>query len=350
VAKLGNGSPERGAKKLYAMLDKVRKARTGNPKQGKEINPEKFMPGGAVGYADGGVPSFAGETGSVPSAAAISGGLTGTESSLSNWAGDYVTNMLGKGQALSEEPYQAYTGQLTAGPSDLQNKVFTGLQNTNFPGNLGQSFTNTTAPTVGAGGQPSGGGGIAATYMNPYLQNVLQPQLAELNRQAQINNLSGVGALTKSGAFGGGRQAIMESEANRNLLNEQNKAIGQGYANAYDKAMQQFNTEQNQGETLANLMASQGNIQRGIESEGVAADKAQFEEARLNPYKMVQFQQSLLSGLPLTAQSYNVAEASPLQKILAGAGGGANLLGGSNTNVTLDDVTSALKKLGITIP
>ena len=27
---------------------------------------------------------------------------TGTESSLSNWAGDYVTNMLGKGRALAE--------------------------------------------------------------------------------------------------------------------------------------------------------------------------------------------------------------------------------------------------------
>jgi hypothetical protein len=45
VSHLGNGSSEAGAKVLYAMMDKVRKARTGNAKQGKQINPSKFMPG-----------------------------------------------------------------------------------------------------------------------------------------------------------------------------------------------------------------------------------------------------------------------------------------------------------------
>jgi hypothetical protein len=44
VSHLGNGSTDAGAKKLYAMMDKVRKARTGNKKQGKQINPEKYMP------------------------------------------------------------------------------------------------------------------------------------------------------------------------------------------------------------------------------------------------------------------------------------------------------------------
>jgi hypothetical protein len=44
VSHLGNGSSEAGAKVLYAMMDKVRKARTGTSKQGKQINPEKFMP------------------------------------------------------------------------------------------------------------------------------------------------------------------------------------------------------------------------------------------------------------------------------------------------------------------
>jgi hypothetical protein len=45
VSHLGNGSSEAGAKVLYAMMEKVRKARTGNTKQGKQINPSKFMPG-----------------------------------------------------------------------------------------------------------------------------------------------------------------------------------------------------------------------------------------------------------------------------------------------------------------
>lgn len=328
VSHLGNGNSDAGAQRLYDMMDKIREARTGTKEQGKEINPDSFMPGGlAKAYAAGGeVQRF--QTGGISGVGtAANAGVTGTESNLSNWAGPYVTDMLGKGQALSEMPYQEYGGPLTAGASNLQNKVFSGLSNVNFPGQLGQSFSSAGAPTIGADGQPVGGGASpAAQYMNPYLQSVLQPQLAEMRRQAEITNQSGLGALTKSGAFGGGRQAIMESEAGRNLLQEQNKTIGQGYSNAYDKAMQQFNTEQGQGMGLANLMAGQGGIERGIESEGIAADKAAFEEARANPYKMVQFQQSLLSGLPLAAQSINTAQPSAFANALTGAGSVASLL------------------------
>jgi hypothetical protein len=44
VSHLGNGSTDAGAKQLYAMMNKVRKARTGTTKQGKQINPRKLMP------------------------------------------------------------------------------------------------------------------------------------------------------------------------------------------------------------------------------------------------------------------------------------------------------------------
>lgn len=44
VSHLGNGSSKAGAKQLYSMMDKVRTARTGTKKQGKEINPAKYMP------------------------------------------------------------------------------------------------------------------------------------------------------------------------------------------------------------------------------------------------------------------------------------------------------------------
>ena len=46
VSHLGNGSTDAGAKQLYKMMDNIRKARTGNPKQGKQINPAKFLPKG----------------------------------------------------------------------------------------------------------------------------------------------------------------------------------------------------------------------------------------------------------------------------------------------------------------
>jgi len=44
VSHLGNGNSSAGAKRLYEMMDRIRHARTGNPKQGKQINPDKFLP------------------------------------------------------------------------------------------------------------------------------------------------------------------------------------------------------------------------------------------------------------------------------------------------------------------
>jgi hypothetical protein len=43
VSHLGNGSSEAGAKQLYKMMDRIRKARTGTKKQGKQINPDKYL-------------------------------------------------------------------------------------------------------------------------------------------------------------------------------------------------------------------------------------------------------------------------------------------------------------------
>ena len=335
VSHLGNGNSDAGAKKLYQMMDRIRVARTGTKQQGKEINPDKFMPGGKVGYAEGGIAGFAngGLTSNAPSGAAISAGVTGTESSLSNWAGPYVTNMLGQGQALASQPYQAYAGQLTAGTSPLQQQAFQGAQGLATPTNMGgftpQSFT---------------GQGTAQQYMNPYLQQALDPQLAEARRQSQITQTQNAGKLTGAGAYGGGRQAIMDAETQRNLATNLADITGRGYMNAYDKAMQQFNTEQQAAQQAQNLtnqyglnvlgqQAGLGQLQRGIESEAVAADRAQFEEERLNPYKMVQFQQSLLSGLPLAAQTYNVAQPSWLQSLASGS-----TFGTGSTNAILESL------------
>jgi hypothetical protein len=44
VSHIGNGSSKAGSKQLYTMLDRIRKARTGHTKQGKEIKPHKYLP------------------------------------------------------------------------------------------------------------------------------------------------------------------------------------------------------------------------------------------------------------------------------------------------------------------
>jgi hypothetical protein len=44
VSHLGNGSTDAGAKQLYAMMDRIRKARTGRKSQGKQIKAQKYLP------------------------------------------------------------------------------------------------------------------------------------------------------------------------------------------------------------------------------------------------------------------------------------------------------------------
>jgi hypothetical protein len=285
-------------------------------------------------------------------------GLTPTSggsstSTLSEYAGPYVTEMLGKAQAIADQPYAVYGGPQTAAESGLQSKVFQGLGNLSFPGQLGQSFsatgayqppgmtpgiyntqpvgTGAGAPPVGGMGAPMGGTssgqtGVASQYMNPYLQSVLQPQLAELRRQSDINLQPSMAKLTQAGGYGGGRQAIMESEANRNLLQEQNKTIGQGYANAYDKAMGQFNVEQGQAKTLADMMSEAGGQQRGIEQQGISADYNEFLAQRDDPMKKVQFLQSMLQGLPISTVTNTPAQMSGLGSLVSSVGGMGSIM------------------------
>ena len=44
VSHLGNGNSDAGAEQLYSMMEEVRRARTGSSKQGKEINPNEYLP------------------------------------------------------------------------------------------------------------------------------------------------------------------------------------------------------------------------------------------------------------------------------------------------------------------
>jgi hypothetical protein len=274
----------------------------------------------------------------------LAGQQTGTESSLSNWAGQYVTDMLGKGQALGAAPYQAYTGPLTAGPSAAETAAFQGIAGLSIPTDQMGAFVPQTFTAE-----------TASQYMNPYLMAALQPQIDEARRQGEIQRLQDAGRLTQAGAFGGSRQAIMESELNRNLLTNLAGITGTGYANAYDKAMAQFNTEQGRGleaQTAANTyglagltkQAELGGIERGIEQAGITADKLQFEEERDFPYKQVQYMQSLLQGLPIAAQSYSYMQPSQLSQVLSGAGGIQELFdlltGGGGTNTAAAGTTS----------
>ena len=253
----------------------------------------------------------------------------GQSSSLSPWAGPYVTDMLGKGAALANQPYTAYQGPLTAGQSDLQGQAFQGLANLAMPtattaGSFtGQAYEPLTAQQLASGQMPtlSSPTNVVQQYMNPYLEGALAPQMAAARRDADIQQQQLQSQYGRAGAYGGSRQAVAEAELQRGLLDRMSDITGTGYMNAYDKGADLFNQERNYGLEALQQQTTAGATQRGIESEGVAADIAQFEQERDYPYKQVQYQQSLLQGLPITTQSYQYAEPTGLANFGSGAGG-----------------------------
>jgi len=132
----------------------------------------------------------------------------------------------------------------------------------------------------------------------------------------------------------------MESEGNRNLATLQNQNQAVGMNTAYNNAVNQQqaaaqmnmtgqqNTEASKqfgaGYGLSSLGAQEtaGAQQRGIEQQGIDALHAQFEEQKADPYKQVQFQQSLLSGLPISTSTTtpNTSSAGNFQDLLTNLG------------------------------
>ena len=322
VARAGGGDVDQGSNRLYEIMDSLRQQRTGSTKQINPDNPQELRAayGGQIKrFNNGGTPN----NGGIPNDVSVS-------SSLSPWVGEYVTDFLGQASAAAAQPYQAYTGPLTAGASDLQKQAFAGASNMAGAGYSPTSFTTGTFDPA-----------AAQRYMNPFLQASLDPQLRELSRQAGIQRLADNTALTRAGAFGGGRQAIMASEGSRNLLDKQQQALAEGYSSAYDKAMAQFNAEQGRGleaqkateesrqksadfgrQSLLDL-ANLGETQRKIESEGIEADKAQFEEERGWQYQMPQYLKDLLgANLPIGTETTGQVQdwSSQLNTLLAQLG------------------------------
>lgn len=250
---------------------------------------------------------------------------TGT---LAPWASGYVGEMLGRGQALANQPYTAYTGPISAGQSQLQGQAFGGLGALQTPtattaGSFtGQAYEPLTAQQLASGQMPtlSSPTNVVQQYMNPYLKGALAPQYEAAQRDAAIQQQNLQGQYTKAGAYGGGRQAIAEAELQRGLLDRMSGITGQGYEQAYNQASDLFNQERTYGLDALQTQLDAGTAQRDIQQEGIAAQISQFADERDDPYKKLQYQQSLLQGMPIDQIQRDYIPQSDLAKWLGYAG------------------------------
>ena len=78
-------------------------------------------------------------------------------------------------------------------------------------------------------------------YMSPYMQNVVDIQQREAQRQADIAGTQRGARAAQAGAFGGSRQGIENAEAARNLAMQKGDIQAQGLQNAFTQASNQYN-------------------------------------------------------------------------------------------------------------
>ena len=276
-----------------------------------------------------------------------------TQTSIPEYARPYVEKMLGKSEALTEAPYQAYGGQRMAGFTPLQNQAFETV------GQLGPTQQGAMASQMtGAAGLGSLYAGnqyanqatnpyAMQSYMNPYVQNALNPAMQEARRQSDITGVQNAANAVQAGAFGGSRFGIQEAERQRNLGQNLANIYGTGMSDAYKNAQQsmQFGSTlglQGLGQagqlsnTLGNLGQQQftqardaaaaqqaaGTAQQQMEQQYLEQQYADFQNQRQHPYQQLAYMSDMLRGLPLSQYTQTMYQ-QPASFLTQAAGVGA---------------------------
>lgn len=327
-------------------------------------------------------------------------------SELPEWARPYAQKVLGQAEAVSSQPYSRYPGDRLQGFTPLQTQVQDRIGAMGPAGQIGAASTlagGAGAAAFNAGrydpGSFTGGtfdGGAANQYMSPFMEAALNPQLREAQRTSEIQRTQQAGQAVQSGAFGGGRAAILEAERQRNLGTQMGDIRARGYQSAFEQAQNQFNQDQQrrmqaaqlgeqsrqfgaglgiqglntalsaagqlgqlgqmqfgQEKDIVGLQREVGKEQRDLLQSKLTQDYQDFMDERNNPYKQLGFMSDLIRGLPLGQQSTRqIYEGPPsalqtLGSIGAGAYGMKQLgMFAEGGSVTSDEfVESSLEKM-----
>ena len=305
-----------------------------------------------------------------------------TNVSIPDYARPYVEDLLGQAQGYTDvnaRPYMQYMGERVAQFSPLQQQSYNNAalmqtapqlgDATSMAGMAGLGALNTqytfrpsdfnaafgAATTKDAQGNVTGN-----TMMNPYMQNVVERQQADARRQSDITRQIQDAQAARSGAFGGSGRLLANNQINANLARQQGDIQAQGLNSAYQQAMQQYNTQNQQNAQQQQFGAGLGlqGLQTALSGAKSLADIGQtqygqnvglinmqnqlggqqqqqvqnvlnnqyqdFQNYQNYPYKQLGFMSDMLRGLPLTQQSSTIYQQAPsMVSQLAGLGGAA---------------------------
>jgi hypothetical protein len=196
--------------------------------------------------------------------------------------------------------------------------------------------------------------------MSPYQQNVVDIQKREAARQSEMRGDQYADAATRSGGLGGYREAIMQSERERNLGQQMDDIQMKGSQQAYDAAARQLQSDRQaeaeaydlssryglmagdaqmglgaarQEDALSRIQALQGigMQQRAMRQAGLDMGYEDFQRQRQYPQQQLSFYNAMLQGLPMpqTQTQMNYSQQPGLFQSLASLGlGGLGLYKG----------------------
>jgi len=289
---------------------------------------------------------------------------TVTQTSIPEYAQPYVERMLGKAEAFSEAPYQAYGGERIAGFTPMQQQAQQAAANLGPSQQLG---LGTQMAGIAGLGQLGAGQQYAmqatnpyamGAYMSPYMENALAPQMREAARQSAIQGQMDQARAVQQGAFGGARTGIVEAERQRNLQTQLGDIYGRGMQTAYDQARQaqQFGatlglqgaqgaaqtagtlgqlgqTQFGQQRDIINAQATAGAQQQALQQAQLQQKYQDFLTQKAYPQQQLAFMSDMLRGAPLgqqTQQQYTAAAPSGMGQV---AGLGLAALGASKAGL-----------------
>jgi hypothetical protein len=224
-----------------------------------------------------------------------------------------------------------------AGLSPMQQQIGTQLQGMTTPSQFNMG-TGAAAMGLGALGSmlsPE----QTQMYMSPYEQNVIDVNKQEALRDAQKGLVGQNMAAARQGTYGGARNALMTSEADRNLQTKLGNIQATGMQNAFDAAQKaqlgQAAGYTGLGSTLGQLGTAQqatdidrlktqgayGDLQRATQQQQL---DAQYQDlmTKLNyPITNLETMNNLVRGVPLTQTATSGSQTTPPPSFASQLGG-----------------------------
>lgn len=211
--------------------------------------------------------------------------------------------------------------------SPMQTQVGEDLKNMTLPGQFGQGTDSVNAGISTLQGLTDAD--KTKAYMSPYIQNVMDVNKQEALRDAQMKLVGSNLASSRQGTYGGARNALMQSEADRNLQTKLGSIQATGMQNAFEDArktqLAQAAGYGQLGSTMGALGTAQeaatmdltkargayGDLQRNVQQNQL---DAQYNDlmAKLNqPLTNVETMNNLARGTPLTQTATSTTQTTP---------------------------------------